>query len=334
MITNQEGGFLAVPAHASHVVGQRSRSFDSAATSSGGSDEGSSFLEVPNKKFQRRRSSGDKSGLVTCVHCACLEEYNRTQRMMATSIGGRSTDNDYGKLRDSYSYSSGETDTSSTSTSTDEDDNDEVYLEEPQHNYVEPRIDVIDDDDDDEDENIYQPRVRYQREPPLIKHQHQVPIPDFPGALCITVTLSPDDSLPFPPLDPPSCRRRSITSPKLERQEAFSFGEMSSSVSEAPGDHPRPPGDPPPPSVVVSEIFLAVPELKRDRAASVDSCFIQKSNAPRAEEIDEKVLLQPPPGGVSTRSRSVDIVLPTEQQARYKALAMTPAHDSGYVAPA
>ncbi|XP_039294831.1 LOW QUALITY PROTEIN: eye-specific diacylglycerol kinase-like [Nilaparvata lugens] len=231
---------------------------------------------------------------------------------------------DFGKLRDSYSYSSGDTDTSSTSTSSDDDD--EVYIEEPVNNYVEPTIDVIDDDDDEE--NIYQPRVNLPNRPePMFHQQHQTQIPDFPGALCITVTLTPEDTLPLPFETPPGCRRRSITSPKLERQEAFSFGEMSSSVTDAPGESMS--SDAPvTPSVVVSEFFLAVPELKRDRAASVDSCFIQKSNAPRAEEIDEKALLQPP-AGVSTRSRSVDIVLPTEQQARYKALAMTPAHDSG-----
>lgn len=48
---------------------QRSRSVDS-----GGSEESSNFLEVP-KRFQRRRSSGAKT--IYCVHCVCLEEYNR-----------------------------------------------------------------------------------------------------------------------------------------------------------------------------------------------------------------------------------------------------------------
>lgn len=79
---------------------------------------------------------------------------------------------------------------------------------------------------------------------------------------------------------------------------------------------------------VVCDIYLAVPDLKRDRAASVDSCFTKVPSSGKAEEI------QPPPDGGLTltvpstnavRSRSVDIVLPTDEQARYKALAMAGA---------
>jgi diacylglycerol kinase (ATP) len=74
----------------------------------------------------------------------------------------------------------------------------------------------------------------------------------------------------------------------------------------------------------VRDIYLAVPDLKRDRAASVDSCF-SKLSAAKTEE------LKPPEGNLdlltvpssgAVRSRSVDIVLPTEEQARYKALAL------------
>ncbi|KAH8408993.1 hypothetical protein KR009_004912, partial [Drosophila setifemur] len=76
---------------------------------------------------------------------------------------------------------------------------------------------------------------------------------------------------------------------------------------------------------VVRDIYLTVPDLKRDRAASVDSCFSKMSSGSKAEE------LQPGNDGCfltvpninATRSRSVDIVLPTDEQARYKALAMT-----------
>ncbi|XP_030244202.1 eye-specific diacylglycerol kinase-like isoform X3 [Drosophila navojoa] len=76
---------------------------------------------------------------------------------------------------------------------------------------------------------------------------------------------------------------------------------------------------------VVRDIYLTVPDLKRDRAASVDSCFTKLSSGGKTEE------LQPTGDGCfltvpninATRSRSVDIVLPTDEQARYKALAMT-----------
>jgi diacylglycerol kinase (ATP) len=73
----------------------------------------------------------------------------------------------------------------------------------------------------------------------------------------------------------------------------------------------------------VSDIYLAVPDLKRDRAASVDSCFSKLSSGAKTEELqlsDGGLTLTVPSGAV--RSRSVDIVLPTEQQARYKALAL------------
>ncbi|XP_046802788.1 eye-specific diacylglycerol kinase isoform X2 [Lucilia cuprina] len=76
-------------------------------------------------------------------------------------------------------------------------------------------------------------------------------------------------------------------------------------------------------ALVVRDIYLAVPDLRRDRAASVDSCFSKVSSGGKTEE------LQPSDGCFltvpninATRSRSVDIVLPTDEQARYKALAM------------
>lgn len=89
----------------------------------------------------------------------------------------------------------------------------------------------------------------------------------------------------------------------------------------------------------VRDIFLTVPDLKRDRAASVDSCFTKVHSSGKTEEV------QPPPDGGLTltvptgsavRSRSVDIVLPTTEQARYKALALAGpnnygAYSKGYV---
>lgn len=103
-------------------------------------------------------------------------------------------------------------------------------------------------------------------------------------------------------------RRRSITSPKLERQEAFAVNDIM---------------DP----AAVRDLFLTVPDLKRDRAASMDSCFINKPTpAGKPEEVvpvSPTQLLDPNCGQTANnlRSRSVDIVLPTDQQARYKALS-------------
>jgi diacylglycerol kinase (ATP) len=140
----------------------------------------------------------------------------------------------------------------------------------------------------------------------------------------------------------PRTRRRSIS-----RQEAVSFEPTGTSLdnisnSSDPEQHqlqpvneikvtttnverinvsaPKPACEP-----FVCDIFLAVPDLKRDRAASVDSCFTKVSSAAKTEEVqppegDLNLLTVPSSGAV--RSRSVDIVLPTEQQARYKALAL------------
>ena len=88
-------------------------------------------------------------------------------------------------------------------------------------------------------------------------------------------------------------------------------------------------------ALVVRDIYLTVPDLRRDRAASVDSCFSKVPSGSKTEE------LQPSDGCFltvpninATRSRSVDIVLPTDEQARYKALAMTGTsamYGDGYV---
>lgn len=167
----------------------------------------------------------------------------------------------------------------------------------------------------------------------------------------ITVTLSP--TIPLPPIQSPppvptsptiecfpaddipitssvTCRRKSI-----HRQEAFfaeptgtSLENMSDAHSEvtsdgtsegalSDGDQVTIPG------LVVHDIYLQVPDLKRDRAASVDSCFSKVSQGKTEELQHSGVSLEVPVGpNVALRSRSVDIVLPTDEQARYKALAM------------
>lgn len=66
--------------------------------------------------------------------------------------------------------------------------------------------------------------------------------------------------------------------------------------------------------LVVRDIFLTVPDLRRDRAASVDSCFNNNKNG----KIETCYSLQVPQQ--SARSKSVDIVLPTDMQTRYTAL--------------
>lgn len=151
-------------------------------------------------------------------------------------------------------------------------------------------------------------------------------------------------------------RRRSVASPRLSRQEALtSFPpelpairghnviddedfphindyEDDAASSRSHNSSLNSPPDHSPQShlhhlddnktrLVVRDIFLTVPELKRDRAASVDSCFNNNKNGKTAGGIGvtgHSDSLNVPQQSV--RSKSVDIVLPTEAQTRYTAL--------------
>jgi len=255
-----DSSFLRVPTFSS----QRSKSFDSGcgANASGSSGDESYYLEVP-RYFQRRRSSSDKSASL-CVHCQCVEEYERLKACAESTLNAGV------QLRYDTSLPLGLPFSSPSSTSSSES--------------------------------------------------------DLPSC-SIRVTLEPED-LEFK--RHPSLSAATPSSPhKLSRQQAF-FVENSLELSlSAESDDP----------VVVAEIFLEVPELpynKRDRAASVDSGFAQAAAAEGHGPTKELVLIEassgtmaplgncdaslaPPPS--TLRSRSVDIVLPTGDHARYKALA-------------
>ncbi|KAJ9579362.1 hypothetical protein L9F63_024532 [Diploptera punctata] len=243
------GGFLKVP----QSVNQRSKSFDS-----GGSEDSTTYLEVP-RRFQRRRSSGDKMPSV-CFHCTCVEEY---ARLMAVAQAEEAVEQQRSR---SMSYS----DTSSSE------------WEEDDFGSKEDSFEI-----------------------------------NTPNTQCsIRVTLSPNSpsspSLECPASDEggpgtPTMRRRSITKVVM-LSVGGSVGSCVGGVeSEGSG-------------IIVSDIYLKVPDLKRDRAASVDSCFTKVSSNNKTEELEQVMSLQVPQ--VTLRSRSVDIVLPTDEQARYKALAM------------
>lgn len=144
-------------------------------------------------------------------------------------------------------------------------------------------------------------------------------------------TREPDTSEIRTGLFPGRERRRSIASPKLSRQEALTSypGDLPTVVSSAEdeekiddddNDDEDDDDDDEDDNVsvgkskfVVRDIFLTVPELKRDRAASVDSCFNNKNG--KGENADTLAVPQQ-----SIRSKSVDIVLPTDVQTRYTAL--------------
>ncbi|XP_050058574.1 eye-specific diacylglycerol kinase-like isoform X3 [Aphis gossypii] len=276
---------LRVPAGSGS--GQRSRSFDSSAatassTSSGDRDDPGVFLEVPSSKhqlFHRRRSSGEKvPAAASCVHCAYLEELSKMNR---SSSG-----------EENHSQRS----LASTSASEDMEDEDDRSCQIT----VTVEADLHGD-----------PGTAATSAIRLLSvaggGRGSPPSPELDDSCVksqLTLELTPPDEYLQ------GNRRRSITSPKLERQEAFAVSD---------------PADP----AVVRDLFLTVPDLKRDRAASMDSCFINKPTpAGKPEEVvpvsPTQLLLDPncgQPGCNNIRSRSVDIVLPTDQQARYKALS-------------
>ncbi|KAL0273106.1 UNVERIFIED_CONTAM: hypothetical protein PYX00_005860 [Menopon gallinae] len=296
---------LRVPAN-----NQRSKSVDASA----GEDPSAMYLEVP-RRYVRRRSSGDKAPIF-CVHCQYIDDIAKFHQ----SISVEDEAVDLNQSLESLSSLFGSSDSLSS-------------LED----------EAAEEEDGAEAEDEPENRV---------VHQFSITVTLFPNATQETEDVPPGE---------PSCqgRRRSITSPKLSRQSAFVLVDKNNSlenVSDVPSDKSDDLSqsgvtirteedctltfglkiDEPSEDVkelklggsdgdvqqsgFVKDIFLQVPELKRDRAASVDSCFTKVSQSGKAEEVVVDSL--EPPGNVALRSRSVDIVLPTDEQARYKALAM------------
>lgn len=301
--------------------GQRSRSFDSA-----GSDDSNAaaFLEVP-KRFQRRRSSNSKTP-PPCIHCQYLEEYER-------AVGAEKRYFiDHNEVK-SLSYS----DVSSSEDEDDDDRNDspqfgaQMLLPPPSPCGIKFTLSPTNGD--------------------------YLPFPELPilgiGSPPASPLLPPSPTIELALFDEPPpnrARRRSIS-----RQEAVfveptgnSLENVADAASVAKGDKGHKDENETDadadgtddraikvsvdPKDLVQDIYLAVPDLKRDRAASVDSCFSKVPTSGKTEE------LQPPDGGLTltvpsnaTRSRSVDIVLPTDEQARYKALAMAGPSAAAYM---
>lgn len=312
--TDERSDLLTVP---QQHGGQRSRSFDSA-----GNDESvAAFLEVP-KRFQRRRSSNTKTP-PPCIHCQYLEDYER-------EVGAEKRFFiDHNEVK-SLSYS----DMSSSDEETDDDDGPKFG------NLLLPPV-------------LNSPGITFTLSP---TNGECLDFLGFPGPYVGSPPASP--CFPTSPTielalfeePPPSAlcqRRRSISRQEAifveptgnslenvadaEKENELKNKELNKSDednSKKTDDNERGSTD------FVQDIYLTVPDLKRDRAASVDSCFSKVSSAGKTEE------LQPPDGGFTltvpvnsgaTRSRSVDIVLPTNEQARYKALAMAGPAAASYL---
>lgn len=309
--TDSATGLLTVP-----TSQQRSRSFDSAGIEP--SDANASFLDVP-KRFQRRKSSAKSP---VCIHCMYVEE----QRKRGSTAGFYFDAQEFRTL--TYSESSSSESSSESDKSDDDDEGDE---KEDIDYYVNRQTTLL----------LPSPcSIKFTLSPTICDYPaFPLPaiIPGSPPALPSTPPVFPTsptieftndlDEIEIPG---PRSRRRSIsrqeaifvepTGTSLENVSNTSDPEQQDGTNVVGKSSTKKKADDP----FVRDIFLTVPDLKRDRAASVDSCFtkVPASKTEEVQPLDGEINLLTVPSGGAVRSRSVDIVLPTEQQARYKALAL------------
>ena len=274
--------------------GQRSKSFDVAERSYGGgssSSQQSSLGSIRRPETPTIQVSG-------CYHCACVEEYKNLYL---------SRDEDDPSSREELDDEADDGDDTS-------EDEDFELLDRSEGSpeirvtlttFTEKESDVV-AEAADKPETVQTPTVVPEIVPEMVQDDLS-DISQARGGL-------------FPGRE----RRRSIASPKLARQEALTSypAELPLVSSTEDDEKPEDEDDEEEAShevgtskckFVVRDIFLTVPELKRDRAASVDSCFNNKNG--HGEDADTLAVPQQ-----SIRSKSVDIVLPTEAQTRYTAL--------------
>lgn len=351
---------------------QRSRSIES-----GGCIDSqtavANYLEVPSgRRFQRRRSSGNKSPL-SCVHCQCVDEYERnlaavTAAAVATMVSDRSNNT---ISNETMSFSS-------TDSSSSDNDDDSIEYRKTDNLLTIPtptspctiKFSLSPTDTDFPTFPLSSTTAAVAQSIPIDSQAASVPTPppsktsstsssyrqivnskdlsvvgDATDAVDTgdqSQSSSIDYDLPVFHIQPTRARRRSIS-----RQEAIfieptgaSLENVSDAADKCDGgddvdiksqfkdnEHFKSTKND-----FVQDIFLKVPDadLKRDRAASVDSSFSKLSSNGKTEELNDSFALTVPSNAV--RSRSVDIVLPTNEQERYKALALAgPAISKRYV---
>ncbi|KOC59666.1 Eye-specific diacylglycerol kinase [Habropoda laboriosa] len=230
--------------------GQRSKSFDVCERSYGSSSSQQSFGGV-------RRSETPTIQVSGCYHCACVEEYKSLYLSLS---------------RDDDDPSSRE----------DDDGDDADYTSE-------------DEDSELVDRSEGSPEIRVTLTT-FTEKELDVPDKEIPDVVPVVPEIVPevvqdeatDTSEVRGGLFPERQRRRSIASPKLARQEALTSYpiELPTLVSSTEDEEKAEDEDDDEDlsnvgagkcKFVVRDIFLTVPELKRDRAASVDSCFNNKN---------------------------------------------------------
>lgn len=263
--------------------GQRSKSFDVCERSYGSSSSQQSLGSIRRPETPTIQVSG-------CYHCACVEEYKNLYS---------SRDEDEPSSREDEEVDEGE-DTS--------DDEDSELIDRSEGS-PEIRVTLTTFTEKGADVTDTVPEVVSPVVPEIV-----------PGV----VQEDTDTSEVRGELFPERQRRRSLASPKLARQEALtsypidlptvvSSTEDEEKLEDDEDDEEVANVESNKCKIVVRDIFLTVPELKRDRAASVDSCFNNKNG--NGGDADTLTVPQQ-----NIRSKSVDIVLPTDAQTRYTAL--------------
>lgn len=288
--TDSQTGLLTVPSSQ-----QRSRSFDSAGIEP--SDANASFLDVP-KRFQRRKSSAKSP---VCIHCLYVEE----QRKRGSTAGFYFDAQEFRTL--TYSESS-----SSSSSEEEEEREDVDYYFHKQTTLLLPSPCSI--------TFTLSPTIcDYPAFPlPGIVPGTPPALPSSPPIFPTSPTIELSNELDEIEIPGPRTRRRSIS-----RQEAIFVEPTGTSLENVSNTSETEPAGEiendkdkttstslKPDDTFVRDIFLTVPDLKRDRAASVDSCFTKVSSAAKTEEVqppdgDLNLLTVPSSGAI--RSRSVSI---------------------------
>ncbi|XP_031636667.1 eye-specific diacylglycerol kinase isoform X3 [Contarinia nasturtii] len=291
---------------------QRSRSVESGSIDS----NIASYLEVP-KRFQRRRSSNSKSP-VHCVHCMYIEEYERCLESGGSAFDKPKDNEDNNSSDTSISDDDDDTDESIHIETTDENNHLTIPTLIPPHCNIKFSLSHATDAFPLQSANDDTTAASPPPQPPIETQCDIQPVP----AIDIELQLHANRG-----------RRRSIS-----RQEAIFIEPTGSSLENL--DSVKSPTETTPKKSTnnekkllntsgdsndyVQDYFLTVPEtdLRRDRAASVDSSFSKLTSNGKTEELQSKNdgFLSVPTNAV--RSRSVDIVLPTNEQARYKALSL------------
>lgn len=355
--TDSQTGLLTVPIV---IPQQRSRSFDSAGIEP--NDANASFLDVP-RRFARRKSSSRSPVCIHCIYVEEQRKRGSTAGFYFDAQEFKSLT--YYESTSSSSSESEETESESNPSIEQEDDDDEEDSDVDNYfnlNNVLLPIPIPTSpcitftlSPTNCDYPAFPPPEIVPGSPPILPSTPSF----FPSSPTIELPAHDNDEIEIP--GEPRPRRRSISrqeaifmepsgisldivtnSPDLETKDENESNEngltFAKTVSISPFIMPSSSNDTKelnttittsttlkPDEPFVRDIFLAVPDLKRDRAASVDSCFSKVSSAAKTEEV------QPPEGDLNlltvsnagaVRSRSVDIVLPTEEQARYKALAL------------